>query len=150
MQQRWTNNQMVRRVFRPRVLGYSAVLLTLALAMLISLSTRTPLKVDVVRDRATLSRMVAGGKLENVYRLQIMNATEAPQHYRISVKGLNGLELASESEILIPATESRWVPVQVHLPYGNADAGSHPIYFEVQAVEHPARVEEKSVFLVPR
>ncbi len=150
MLQRWTNNQMVRRVFRPRVLGYSAVLLTLALAMLISLSTRTPLKVDVVRDRATLSRMVAGGKLENVYRLQIMNATEAPQHYRISVKGLNGLELASESEILIPATESRWVPVQVHLPYGNADAGSHPIYFEVQAVEHPARVEEKSVFLVPR
>lgn len=150
MQQRWTNSQMVRRVFRPRVLGYGAVLLTLALAMLVSLSTRTPLKVDVVRDRATLSRIVAGGKLENVYRLQIMNATETPQHYRIGVKGLNGLELASEAQVMIGATESRWVPVQVHLPYGNAEAGSHPIYFEVQAIEHPAKVEEKSVFLVPR
>ena len=150
MQQRWSKSQMLRRVFRPRVLGYGAVLLALAMAMVTSLAMRTPLKVDVVRDRATLSRMVAGGKLENVYRLQIMNATETAQHYRISVKGLDGLELASEAQIAIPATESRWVPVQVHLPYGSADSGSHPIYFEVQALEHPAKVEEKSVFLVPR
>ena len=150
MQQRWSKGQMLRRVFRPRVLGYGAVLLALALAMVTSLAMRTPLKVDVVRDRATLSRLVAGGKLENVYRLQIMNATETAQHYRISVKGLDGLELASEAQVEIPATESRWVPVQVHLPYGSADSGSHPIYFEVQALEHPAKVEEKSVFLVPR
>ena len=150
MQQRWSKSQMLRRVFRPRVLGYGAVLLALAMAMVTSLAMRTPLKVDVVRDRATLSRMVAGGKLENVYRLQIMNATETAQHYRISVKGLDGLELASEAQIEIPATESRWVPVQVQLPYGSADSGSHPIYFEVQALEHPAKVEEKSVFLVPR
>ena len=150
MQQRWSKSQMLRRVFRPRVLGYGAVLLALAMAMVTSLAMRTPLKVDVVRDRATLSRMVAGGKLENVYRLQIMNATETAQHYRISVKGLDGLELASEAQIAIPATESRWVPVQVHLPYGSAASGSHPIYFEVQALEHPAKVEEKSVFLVPR
>ena len=150
MQQRWSKGQMLRRVFRPRVLGYGAVLLALALAMVTSLAMRTPLKVDVGRDRATLSRLVAGGKLENVYRLQIMNATETAQHYRISVKGLDGLELASEAQVEIPATESRWVPVQVHLPYGSADSGSHPIYFEVQALEHPAKVEEKSVFLVPR
>jgi hypothetical protein len=51
------------------------------LAMLASLVVRTPFKVDVVRDRAALSRIVDGGKLENVYRLQVMNATEEPQHY---------------------------------------------------------------------
>ncbi len=36
------------------------------------------------------------------------------------------------------------------LPYGSAAPRPHPIYFEVQALEHPAKVEEKSVFLVPR
>ena len=41
MRQRWTNHQMLRRVFRPRVLGYGAVLLTLAVAMMVSLVTRT-------------------------------------------------------------------------------------------------------------
>jgi polyferredoxin len=44
--------------------------------------------VDVVRDRAALSRIVAGGMLENVYRLQIMNATEKTQSYRIGASGL--------------------------------------------------------------
>ena len=116
MRQRWTNHQMLRRVFRPRVLGYGAVLLTLAVAMMVSLVTRTPLKVDVVRDRTAIARIVPGGKLENVYQLQIMNATETPQHYRISAQGLEGLTLAPDSTVQVPATGARWVSVQLQIP----------------------------------
>ena len=47
-----------------------------------------PLKVDVVRDRMTLARLVGEGRVENVYRLQLMNATEQPQRYRVTVQGL--------------------------------------------------------------
>ena len=150
MRQRWTNHQMLRRVFRPRVLGYGAVLLTLAVAMMVSLVTRTPLKVDVVRDRAALSRMVAGGKLENVYSLQIMNATEATQRYRISATGLQELQVASDPEVEIGPAESRWVPVQLQIPYGSASSGSHPVFFEVHNTAGDDKVVEKSVFLVPR
>ena len=150
MRQRWTNHQMLRRVFRPRVLGYGAVLLTLAVAMMVSLVTRTPLKVDVVRDRTAIARIVPGGKLENVYQLQIMNATETPQHYRISAQGLEGLTLAPDSTVQVPATGARWVSVQLQIPYGSATPGSHPIHFTVQALEHPAQVQEKATFLVPR
>ena len=106
MAKRWTQSQMLRRVLRPRVLIYTAVLVALCVAMLASLVVRTPLKVDVVRDRAALSRIVAGGKLENIYRLQIMNATEGEQRYRISARGLEGLEVASEAEVDIGAAES--------------------------------------------
>jgi cytochrome c oxidase accessory protein FixG len=148
--QHWSQAQMLRRVLRPRVLIYSAVLLTLCVAMLASLVTRTPLKVDVVRDRAALSRIVAGGKLENIYRLQIMNATEGPQRYRISARGLEGLEVASESEVDIGAAESRWVAVRLQVPYGAVPVGSHPVQFDIQSVGHAAHVTEKSVFLVPR
>ena len=107
MLQRWSSAQMVRRVLRPRVLFYTTVLVGLSVALLTSLSLRVPLKVDVVRDRAALSRLVAGGQLENVYRLQIMNATEAPQRYRISASGLEGLTVASEPEVKISPAESR-------------------------------------------
>lgn len=141
---------MLRRVFRPRVLIYGAVLLALCIAMLASLVTRTPLKVDVVRDRAALSRIVAGGKLENIYRLQIMNATEGPQRYRISARGLEGLEVASDSEVEIGAAESRWVAVRLQIPYGTAPSGSHPVQFDIQSVGRADHVSEKSVFLVPR
>ena len=150
MLQRWSSAQMVRRVLRPRVLFYTTVLVGLSVALLTSLSLRVPLKVDVVRDRAALSRLVAGGQLENVYRLQIMNATEAPQRYRISASGLEGLTVASEPEVEIGPAESRWVPVLLRIPYGSASEGSHAVHFEVQAVQGAAHVTEKSVFLVPR
>jgi cytochrome c oxidase accessory protein FixG len=147
---RWNPTQMLRRVLRPRVLVYTSILLALCFGMLASLVSRTPLKVDVVRDRAALSRIVAGGKLENVYRLQIMNATEAPQRYRISALGLPGLELASDAEVEIDAAQSRWVAARLQIPYGSASSGSHPVTFEVQAVGSGAQVVEKSAFLVPR
>ncbi len=150
MLQRWSSAQMVRRVLRPRVLFYTTVLVGLSVALLTSLSLRVPLKVDVVRDRAALSRLVAGGQLENVYRLQIMNATEAPQRYRIGASGLEGLAVASEPEVEIGPAESRWVPVLLRIPYGSAAEGSHTVHFEVQAVQGAAHVTEKSVFLVPR
>ncbi|MBE7367743.1 cytochrome c oxidase accessory protein CcoG [Ramlibacter pallidus] len=141
---------IVRRVLRPRVLVYTAILLGLTAAMMATLAMRTPLKVDVVRDRAALSRIVAGGRLENVYRLQVMNATEQPQRYRLSAAGLEGLSLASEPEFEVGPAGSRWVPVRLQIPYGSAPAGSHAIHFDIATVGGDAHVREKSVFLVPR
>lgn len=141
---------ILSRVLRPRVLVYGAVLVALMAGMMVSLAMRTPLKVDVVRDRAALARIVTGGKLENVYRLQLMNATEQVQRYRIAAEGLEGLALASEPEVEVGPAESRWVPVRLQIPYGSAPSGSHAIHFEIRAVSGDADVREKSVFLVPR
>ncbi|WCM86752.1 cytochrome c oxidase accessory protein CcoG [Acidovorax sp. NCPPB 3576] len=146
----WGRAQMLRRVLRPRVLIYSAVLVALCVGLLASLVMRTPLKVDVVRDRAALSRIVAGGQLENIYRLQIMNATESGQRYRIGASGLQGLRVASDAEVEIGAAESRWVAVRLQIPYGSAPPGSHAVQFDVQALGSGGHVAEKSVFLVPR
>ena len=146
----WNRAQTWRRVLRPRVLVYSAVLVALTLGLLWSLAARTPLKVDVVRDRAALSRIVAGGKLENVYRLQVMNATEEPQRYRIAASGLDGLTLASPLEFDVGPAESRWVPVRLQIGDGSAAPGSHPIQFSVSDATGQTHVSEKSVFLVPR
>ncbi|MHB1121798.1 MAG: cytochrome c oxidase accessory protein CcoG [Ramlibacter sp.] len=146
----WDKPQMWRRVLRPRVLVYGAVLASLALVLVASLVARTPLKVDVVRDRAALSRIVAGGKLENVYRLQVMNATEEPQTYRIAAEGLPGLVVASEAQVRVGAAQARWVAVRLQIPYGSAPSGSHPIHFNIGTDAGDAHVSERSVFLVPR
>lgn len=147
----WKHVQTLRRIFRPRVLVYSAVLLALSATMIASLALRQPLKLDVIRDRASLSRIVAGGKLENVYRLQIMNATEIEQRYRISATGLDGLEVTSETEVSVGPAETRGIAARLQIPYGSAEPGSHTVYFNVDAVNAGAgRVAEKAVFLVPR
>ena len=148
--QNLSQSQMVRRVLRPRVLLYSSVLVVLTMGMLISLVNRTPLKVDVVRDRAALSRIVAGGKLENVYRLQIMNATESTRHYTIGAHGIDGVSVITDATIDIGPAESRWVSVRLRIPYGSLEPGSHKVMFEIVAQEDGSKVTEKSVFLVPR
>ena len=108
-----------------------------------------PYRVDVVRDRASLARIAEGGRLENVFRLQIMNATEVAQDYRISASGLEGLKMASDEVVTVGPAESRWVPVRVRIPFG-ASSGSHPIQFDISDAQGKAKVSEKAAFLVPR
>jgi cytochrome c oxidase accessory protein FixG len=140
-----------RHVLRPRVAVYTAILAVLAGGLSASLWLRTPLKVDVIRDRGSLGRLVEDGRVENVFRLQIMNATEQPNRYRVTVGGLPGIAVASEPVIAVPAAQARLVPVRVQLPPQALKPGSHRIVFEVAPLDAGHRsVTEKSVFLVPR
>jgi len=148
--QHWSRSETWRHVLRPRVLVYAAILGAVTIAMTVSLALRPPFKVDVVRDRGALARIVAGGTIENVYRLQVMNATESTQHYTITVNGLPGLVVASDNAVTVDATQSRWVAVRVQAPYDAALPGSHAIRFEIELKDSPAHLTEKSVFLVPR
>jgi len=148
--QGWTGAQIWRRIARPRVLIYTMILVGLTSAMVFSMAVREPLKVDVIRDRASLARIVAGGKLENVYRLQVMNATEQAQTYSVAVKGLEGIAMAEGTTVDVDSAQTRGVAVRVQIPYGTAEPGSHPIEFEITAQSGKGHVLEKSVFLVPR
>ena len=146
----WNKTQMLRRAMRPRVLIYSGILLAISTAVFVSLWLRTPLKVDVIRDRGALARMVEQGRIENVFRLQIMNVTETPQRYSVAVRGLNGITLASEHEFEVLPAEVRSAVVRVQIPPG-ATPGSYPIDFDIQAIgNEDVRVREAAAFLVPR
>jgi cytochrome c oxidase accessory protein FixG len=151
LDQKLTRTQMFRRVLRPRVLLYTAVLATLTIGMAWSLLARPLFKVDVVRDRGAIARMVGQGQIENVYRVQIMNATEHDQRYAMTVTGISGARIVSEPQVMVDAASARWVPVRVQAPPGATAAGSHPIQFVVSTQGTPhGEVIEKSVFLVPR
>lgn len=152
--QKLSPRQMAARVLRPRVLVYGGVLLVISAAFLTSLALRQTLKVDVVRDRSTLARLVDQGRIENVYRLQLMNATEQAQRYRVSVQGIAGAELAPVGDAVevLPA-QARWITLAVRVPPQAAKdlgPGAHPIRFEVAASEASEPVSEKSTFVVPR
>ena len=150
MDNQWTPQQMWQRLMRPRIQIYTMILVAVTIALLVSLGLRTPFKVDVVRDRSTLSRITEYGTLENVYRLQIMNAAERVQTYRLSVKGLPQLKITSETEVMVDPAQARWVVLRADVPYGSVEGGSHKITFEIQALDSDDLVVEKSVFIVPR
>jgi cytochrome c oxidase accessory protein FixG len=148
-----TRAQMLKRTLRPRVLIYGTILLAITAAVVASLMLRAPFKVDVVRDRASLAREVEDGRIENVYRLQLMNATEATQRYRIEVGGLDGARIVGPRELEIEAAQARWFSVVVQMDHESAehlDGGAHRIAFRIERVgAEPAEVREKSTFVVP-
>ena len=171
MDGRWSAAQIWKRVLRARVLVYTGVLLLIVTAFLASLLLRTPFKADVVRDRGALARLVEDGRIENVYRIQLMNATESVQRFRIAVDGLAGAVIAPGTDIEVGATQARWVPVAVQITPQAAQAlgaGAHPMRFRIALLESPAsatsatapatraagrtrtEVNEKSTFVVPR
>jgi cytochrome c oxidase accessory protein FixG len=145
----WTQADILRRVFRPRVWVYAGMLMAVVLAMAAALVLRTPFKADVVRDRASLSRIVGGGKIANVYRLQIMNATERELRFRVSAEGLEGLSVAPVAPITVGSSAAVWVPIEVQLPFDGAAPGSHPMHFIIAALDGTGQLSEKSVFIVP-
>lgn len=157
LEQHLTGAQRWRRVLRPRVLVYSAVLLLICSAVLYSLLSRHSFRVDVVRDRAALARLVEDGWIENVYRLQIMNAAESPQRYRVEADGLPSLKLGQATVVEVGPAEARWVAVSLRIPPETAQAlkaGAHPMRWQVHREPSDGgdgeTISEKSTFIVPR
>lgn len=161
-----------KSLFRPRVLIYSILMLVLVAIFLVSLATRTTLRVDVIRDRGMLGREVAGGMIENVYRLQLINASEQPLVLSLGVEGLPGISVAladrsavplvgvkqsitseSASHIEVGRASNRLIAVVVRAPVEGARPGSQPIKFITKSLGADGAVlteiNEASSFIFP-
>ena len=146
MKQELSSADIRRRALRPRVLIYLAILLAIVTAFGMSLAMRTPLKMDVLRDRGAMGREIEDGMIENVYRLQIMNTSESAHPYRIVVDGLPSLRLAGADEVTLNGTETRSVPVRLRIDGGQAAKGSNKIHIGLQALDEPGlKVREEAV-----
>lgn len=156
-----TDSQVFRRLLRPRVLIYTTLMTLIIAIFLGSLATRETLRVDIIRDRGSLGREIPGGLVENVYRLQISNASEQALRLTITAEGLPGLSVMSggggrvpATDIEVPAAANLLLPVVVQAPYDAAGSGSHPITFVTQArgqtSDSETEVREASSFIFPQ
>lgn len=75
------------RVLRPRVLLYAGVLTLLLAGFVWGVASRSPLIVDVLRDRNALYRVNADGDIENSYTLKLVNKDQRAHRYVIGVEG---------------------------------------------------------------
>ncbi|MCM2327865.1 MAG: cytochrome c oxidase accessory protein CcoG [Lysobacter sp.] len=142
---------IVKRFIRPRTLVYAVILATVVVAGAVALWMRVPLKVDVIRDRGALVREVEDGELENVYRLQVMNATESAHRYRIAVEGINGIRVASDAVIEMAPASTRAFPIRIRVPGAATKGGSQKIVISVTAEDAAdLQVREAAAFLSPR
>lgn len=146
----YTSKEMLRHVMRPRIMLYTGILLVIAAIFAYSLSTRIPLRVDVLRDRGVMSREVGDGMTENVYLLHIMNMQDTERTFTVKPEGLEGIRMDGRESFTVPPLQNVTEPINVRVPTGEGKAGANPINFIIVDTQNPdIRRDEKSTFIQP-
>ncbi len=145
-----TRKEILAHIVRPRILLYTVILTIIMALTTWFLAHRIPLKVDIIRDRSTLAREADDGRIENVYTLQIMNTEEQSHRYKVTVDGLNGVEIAGGNEFEVPAASLQGFSTVVRVEPDAGKQGANQIHFEIVAADNPdIKVREKASFMLP-
>ncbi|RIX44612.1 MAG: cytochrome c oxidase accessory protein CcoG [Rhodocyclales bacterium GT-UBC] len=145
-----SRKEILAHIVRPRILLYTVILTVIIALTAWFLAHRIPLKVDIIRDRSTLAREADDGRIENVYTLQIMNTEEQPHRYKVTVDGLNGVEVAGNNEFEVPAASLQGFSTVVRVEPDAGKQGANQIHFEIVAADNPdIKVREKASFMLP-
>ncbi len=138
------------RILRPRIFVYATLLLVLVGGLVTSMATRTPIILDVIRDRNFLYRELPNGEIENIYTLKVINQRNDARNFRLDVEGVPGIELEGVSDVVaVDGGGVLSLPVRARTPAGSA-YGIMDILFTVTDVDDPSvTMTEDSRFLGP-
>ena len=130
---------------------YAGVLVALCVGVLISVLMRTPLALDVIRDRNALYRETNEGLVENVYTLKLINMDEREHRYHLDIAGLAGARLLLDREtVRVAAGEVLSLPARVQIDPYDLERSSSTISFVLTSRDVPEMVvHEEARFLGP-
>ncbi|EFQ63764.1 iron-sulfur cluster-binding protein [Pseudomonas fluorescens WH6] len=136
-------------LLRPRLIGYSAVLLVMIAALVVALVERPMVSLDVTKDRG-MFRENAQGLIENIYSLKVINKTQQRQDYRVQLVEGTGFQLQGKTELSLAPGEIVDVPVSVALLADTPASSSQTLRFKVTDVDEPWIYQEAdSRFVAP-
>jgi cytochrome c oxidase accessory protein FixG len=90
LQQRMQGLPSTTRIIRPRTLIYAAILLVIGSGVLIGLSTRSTVDINVLHDRNPLFVTLSDGSIRNGYTIKILNKSRTAQHFDLALHGIAG------------------------------------------------------------
>ena len=137
------------KLLRARTVIYSLILAALVTAMVAFMMLRQPVIMDVIRDRNTLYRDVGRQGIENSYTIRVINKHNQEHQYRLSVSGLDGLVIRTETEFSLAPESVYTIPTSVTAPHESA-VGGNIIEFRVESLDDASiAVTEESRFRGP-
>jgi cytochrome c oxidase accessory protein FixG len=137
-------------VLRPRMFVYAGLLVVLLGGLVASMLARTPIILDVIRDRNTLYRELPQDIIENSYTLKVINQSNEARKFEIDVSGVNGISLDGVGEqVTVDGGGVLSLPVRARAKRDDA-YGIMKIVFTVRALDEVSDVvHEDSRFLGP-
>ena len=138
------------RILRPRMIVYAVILIAMISGLVTSMVTRTPVILDVIRDRNALYREIPGDIIENIYTLKIINQSNEERSFVLDVTGVEGITLDGAGDsVVVEGGGLLSLPVRVRAHRDNA-YGIMNIEFTIKALDDESvAVTEDSRFLGP-
>ncbi|MDH4124387.1 MAG: cytochrome c oxidase accessory protein CcoG [Gammaproteobacteria bacterium] len=122
------------RLWRPRTLVYSAILVLLLTAMVTSMALRKPAILDVIRDRNALYRDVGRQGIENSFTVRVINKQNNAHPFTLSVSGIEGLKINTDTDFVVEGESVMTLPVSLTAPHESA-VGGNVINFELRSTD---------------
>jgi cytochrome c oxidase accessory protein FixG len=95
---------VLKRVFRLRTILYFAVWAGIGLAMLVVLTGRDRIDLNVLHDRNPLFTPLSTGEIRNGYTVKALNMLPEPRDFTLSISGLPGAEMELAGSDDAPST----------------------------------------------
>lgn len=138
------------KIFRPRIIIYAAVLAGLLIGLGVSVATRIPLELNIIRDRNALYREAANGLVENIYTLKVINMDEQPHTYKFDISGIDGLEVIGLKDEEIQSGEVREMIISIRVDPIELQTTSTEILFHIESTSDKDIQQDQSArFLGP-
>ncbi len=122
------------KLLRVRTLLYITLFSGLILAFILLVANRTPLDVNVIRDRNNLYSESFNGEIENTYVLKILNMSQQKHQYTLTVSGVKDANIKYNSELQIEPGEVLTLPLRVSVAAENLTHRSSDIFFKINTV----------------
>jgi len=138
------------RILRPRVLIYGGLLSALIVGFVVTVAMRSPVSLDVIRDRNSLYRLTDDGQVDNVYTLRILNKTEKERRFELEVDGEGEFTLIPDKRVyVVKSGEVYSTPMRVRRP-AYEPLGPQTIEFELKSLDDESiEAETEARFLAP-
>lgn len=135
---------------RPRIIGYTLVLLLMIGLFSWRILDRTPLELTVIRDRTELYVVTPEGDVENIFTLSVVNMDDALHEFEVSLEGLPNAVLVGETRHVLDAGEVRRINLRVREPTGNASTPATEVVFHIRSTDDRGlEVSSESRFMRP-
>lgn len=132
---RYTSTQSLEgaktRFLRPKTFAYGVVLCVAMVLFVFAVVHKSNVDISVLRDRNVLARAMADGIIQNIYTVQVMNKTERPREFKLSVSGIDGAKIDGRTVFTIEPAQVYDETVRVNVPAATLTAPSQPITFSV-------------------
>lgn len=138
------------RIIRPRIIIYFVLLMLFSALFIFTLSQRTSVNLDIIRDRNQLYRETSG-LIENIYTLKLINMDEETHEFNLTVEGIDDLQLLIDKEnIVVEAGTVFDLPVRLRAEENNLKGRSTVVHFTLSAKDdNEMSIKQEAKFLGP-